>query len=57
MEKGGGRVEGADFGSDVLLTVLLPAEDTAGFRTAVTELSAGSVEVLVEEERFRPGPP
>ena len=57
VEKSGGTVESADFGSDVLLTVLLPAEDTAGFRTAVTELSAGSVEVLVEEERFRPGPP
>ena len=57
VERSGGIVESADFGSDVLLTVLLPAEDTAGFRTAVTELSAGSVEVLVEEERFRPGPP
>ena len=57
VEKSGGTVESADFGSDVLLTVLLPAEDTAGFRTAVTELSAGSVEVLEEEERFRPGPP
>ena len=57
VERSGGTVESADFGSDVLLTVLLPAEDTAGFRTAVTELSAGSVEVLVEEERFRPGPP
>ena len=57
VEKSGGTGESADFGSDVLLTVLLPAEDTAGFRTAVTELSAGSVEVLVEEERFRPGPP
>ena len=57
VEKSVWTVESADFGSDVLLTVLLPAEDTAGFRTAVTELSAGSVEVLVEEERFRPGPP
>ena len=57
VEKSGGTVESADFGSDVLLTVLLPAEDTAGFRTAVTELSAGSVEVLEEEGRFRPGPP
>lgn len=54
--KSGGVVENADFGSDVLLTVLLPAEDVPAFREKVTELSAGGVEVLVEEERFQPGP-
>ena len=57
VEKCGGVVESADFGADVLLTVLLPAEDVEGFQKQVTELSAGTVEVLVEEERFQPGPP
>ena len=57
VEKSGGVVENADFGTDVLLTVLLPAEDVDGFQEKVTELSAGTVEVLVEEERFQPGPP
>ena len=40
-----------------MLTVLLPAEDVEAFRAAVTELSAGTVEVLLEAERFQPGPP
>lgn len=57
VEKSGGSVENADFGTDVLLTVLLPAEDVEAFQEKVTELSAGTVEVLVEEERFQPGPP
>ena len=56
VEKSGGVVENADFGTDVLLTVLLPAEDVDGFQEKVTELSAGTIEVLVEEERFQPGP-
>lgn len=57
VEKSGGAVENADFGADVALTVLLPAQDVEAFREQVTELSAGAVEVLVEEETFRPGPP
>lgn len=57
VEKCGGVVENADFGMDVLLTALLPAEDVDDFQEKVTELSAGTVEVLVEEERFQPGPP
>ena len=56
VEKCGGVVENADFGTDVLLTVLLPSEDVDGFQEKVTELSAGGIEVLVEEERFQPGP-
>ena len=56
VEKSGGVVENADFGADVVLTVLLPSEDVPAFQAAATELSAGTVEVLVEEERFQPGP-
>ena len=57
VEKSGGTVENADFGTDVLLTVLLPAEDVDAFQEKVTELSAGTIEILVEEEKFQPGPP
>ncbi len=57
VEKSGGTVENADFGTDVLLKVLLPAEDVDAFQEKVTELSAGTIEILVEEEKFQPGPP
>ena len=57
VEKCGGAVESADFGADVVLTVLLPAEDAADFQTQVTDLSSGAVEVLEEDRRFQPGPP
>ena len=56
VEKSGGVVENADFGADVVLTVLLPAEDVEAFQEAVTELSAGTIEVLVEGKTFQPGP-
>ena len=56
VEKSGGVIENADFGTDVLLTILLPSEDVAAFQEKVTELSAGTVEVMVEEKRFQPGP-
>lgn len=56
VEKSGGVIEDSDFGTDVLLTVLLPTEDVSDFQEKVTELSAGSIEILVEEERFQPGP-
>lgn len=56
-ERSGGAVEGTDFGADVLLTLLLPAEEVDRFREQVTDLSAGTVEVLAEGERFQPGPP
>ncbi len=56
VEKSGGTVQNADFAADVLLTVLMPSENVAAFQEKVTELSAGGIEVLVEEEQFQPGP-
>lgn len=56
VEKSGGVLENADFGADVVLSVLLPAEDVDVFQGAVTELSAGTVEVLLEGTRFQAGP-
>ena len=45
-----------DFAADVVLTVLLPAEQTDALQAKLTDLSAGQIELLVEEEAFRPGP-
>lgn len=56
VEQSGGVVADADFGADVLLTVTLPAEDAEAFREKVTELSAGTLEPLLIEERFQLGP-
>lgn len=56
VEGEGGVIADTDFGADVVLTVLLPAERTAALQEKLTELSAGQIELLAEEESFRPGP-
>lgn len=56
VEKSGGVLENADFGADVVLSVLLPAEDADAFQNAVTESSAGTVEAFWEGTRFQAGP-
>ena len=55
-EQSGGVIADTDFGTDVVLSVLMPSELVERFRANVTELSAAGGEVLVEEEAFRPGP-
>ena len=55
-EQSGGVIADTDFGTDVVLSVLMPSELVERFRANVTELSAGGVEVLVEEEAFPRGP-
>lgn len=52
----GGTVEGTDFGAAVSIRILLPQENAAGFDTALTELSAGTMTARCEGERFLPGP-
>lgn len=56
VESCGGTVTDSDFGADIVLTVLLPAEDVAAFQEKVTELSAGQIEILPVEDAFMPGP-
>ena len=56
VEMEGGIIAGTDFGADVVLSVLLPAEQTQSLQEKLTELSAGQLELLVEEEAFRTGP-
>ena len=50
-----GTVERTDFGAAVGVHLLLPKENAAGFAAALTELSAGSLSVCAEGERFLPG--
>lgn len=56
VEQSGGIVTDTDFGTDVVLTVTLPAEDVDGFCAQVTELTAGTVEPLLIEKTFQAGP-
>ncbi len=56
VEQSGGIVTDTDFGTDVVLTVTLPAEDVEDFCAKVTELTAGTVEPLLIEKTFQAGP-
>ncbi len=56
VEQCGGVITDTDFGTDVVITVTLPAEDVDAFSVQVTELTAGSVEPLLLEKVFQPGP-
>ena len=56
VEQCGGVITDTDFGTDVVITVTLPAEDVDAFGAQVTELTAGSVEPLLLEKVFQPGP-
>ncbi len=56
IEGMGGVIQDTDFGADILFTVILPSPGWAAFQEQVTELSAGTLEPLLLEEGFRPGP-
>ena len=56
VEQSGGVVTDTDFGTDVVMTVTLPAEDVDAFCAQVTELTAGTVEPLLIEKVFQGGP-
>lgn len=44
----GGMIRETQFGADVELDLLLPEEQTQGFLERVTDLSAGTIEGLIE---------
>ena len=48
----GGAVEDTDFGADVVLTVLVPEEGTAGYLLRLTEISGGKIEAEQMEKAF-----
>ena len=52
----GGVVAGTDYGSDILLTALLPEERAAAFLDRIRNATAGAVEGTIGEERFQAVP-
>ena len=56
VESVGGVIQDTEYGADILITVLLPAQARQDLWNKVTELSAGGLEPLLEAESFRPGP-
>ena len=56
VESVGGVIQDTEYGADILITVLLPAQARHELWEKVTELSAGGLEPLLVEEAFRPGP-
>ncbi|MDE6260710.1 MAG: YigZ family protein [Oscillospiraceae bacterium] len=52
----GGVVEGADYGADVLLSVLIPEERAELFTAHLFDASAGTIEALESGEAFRAAP-
>ena len=56
VEGCGGSIEDTEYGADILLTVNLPAQRQAELARQVADLSAGTLEPLLVEEGFRPGP-
>ena len=52
----GGVVENADFGADVLLSVLIPGERAEQFAAHLLDASAGTIGAMEAGEVFRPAP-
>ena len=52
----GGVVENVDYGADVVLSALLPEERAADFAAHILDVTAGTVEVLEDGERFKDVP-
>ena len=55
-EECGGRIENTEFGASVLLTVLIPEENSDEFCRKVTDLSAGQAYCLPAGETFMAAP-
>ena len=56
LEQYGGEITQTELSQDVLITALLPEGIVPMFQRALTELSAGSLELRVTSTLFRPGP-
>ena len=56
VEGCGGIIEDTEYGADILLTVTLPVRRQEELVGQVADLSAGTLEPLLVEEGFRPGP-
>ena len=56
LEGIGGVIEDTEYGADILLTVVIPAALQGELWRQVADLSAGTLEPLLVESGFRPGP-
>ena len=56
VEAFGGVVENVDYGADVVLSALLREERAADFAAHILDVTAGTVEVLEDGERFKDVP-
>ena len=52
----GGVVRDAEYGADIILRAAFPADGAEQFAPRLTELSAGSLEMIPAGEEFLPGP-
>ena len=52
----GGVIAGTDYGADILLTVLLPEERAGDCLAHILDVTAGTVEGMIEGERFQAVP-
>ena len=52
----GGVVRDGEYGADIILTAAFPADGAEQFAPRLTELSAGSLEMIPAGEEFLPGP-
>ena len=56
IENCGGMIHETEYGADILISAAFPAGGAEKFASRLTELSAGSLEMLPAGEEFLPGP-
>ena len=56
IEGQSGVIDDVAYGTDVVLSISLPAEKAEALQARLTELSAGSITIRVLSEEYRPGP-
>ena len=52
----GGGVRDTEYGADIVLTVLVPEEQSDAYAARILDFTAGTVETLVDGEVFQPVP-
>ena len=55
-ERFGAVIEDTEYGADIVLTVLVPEEQSDAYAARILDLTAGTVETLVDGEVFQPVP-
>ena len=55
-ERFGAVIEDTEYGADIVLTVLVPEEQSDAYAARILDFTAGTVETLVDGEVFQPVP-